>query len=111
MSQTMATSVFSTSTRRSIRRRAATRRRIDRRVDVEKTDVAIVCDIYTPIDTPPRGRYEREIDWLKRMRDGGAILASVCSGSLILAEAGLLDGIECAGHWGYRNLFREHYPN
>jgi len=79
--------------------------------DVEKTDVAIVCDIYTPIDTPPRGRYEHEIEWLKRMHDGGAILASVCSGSLILAEAGLLDGIECAGHWGYRNLFREHYPN
>jgi transcriptional regulator GlxA family with amidase domain len=78
--------------------------------DIGQTDVAIVCDIYTPIDTPPRGRYPREIDWLKRMHAGGAILASVCSGSLMLAEAGLLDGGECAGHWGYRNLFREHYP-
>ena len=36
--------------------------------------------------------------------------ASVCSGSLMLAEAGLLDGADCACHWGYRNLFREHYP-
>jgi len=79
--------------------------------DVEKTDVAIVCDIYTPIDTPPRGRYQREIRWLKQMHAGGAILASVCSGSLMLAEAGLLDGVECAGHWGYRSLFRQHYPN
>jgi transcriptional regulator GlxA family with amidase domain len=79
--------------------------------DIGKTDVAIVCDIYTPIDTPPRGRYQREIDWLKRMHAGGAILASVCSGSLMLAEAGLLDGAECACHWGYRDLFREHYPN
>lgn len=78
--------------------------------DVGKTDVAVVCDIYSPIDTPPRGLYRREIDWLKRMHGNGSILASVCSGSLILAEAGLLEGIECAGHWGYRDLFREHYP-
>jgi transcriptional regulator GlxA family with amidase domain len=78
---------------------------------IAKIDVAIVCDMYWPIHTPPRGRYRREIDWLKRMHSGGSILASVCSGSLLLAEAGLLDGIECTGHWGYRNLFREHYPN
>jgi transcriptional regulator GlxA family with amidase domain len=77
---------------------------------VEKTDVAVVCDIYSPIDKPPHGRYRREIDWLKRMHASGAVLASVCSGSLILAESGLLDGLECAGHWGYRDLFREHYP-
>jgi transcriptional regulator GlxA family with amidase domain len=77
---------------------------------IGKIDVAIVCDMYWPIHTPPLGRYRREIDWLKRMYAGGSILASVCSGSLLLAEAGLLDGIECAGHWAYRDLFREHYP-
>ena len=79
--------------------------------DLDRVDVAIVCDLYTPIHTPPRGKYPKEIDWLRRMRAGGAILASVCSGSLLLAEAGILDGIECACHWGYRDLFREHYPN
>lgn len=78
--------------------------------DIGKIDVAVVCDVYTPIDTPPRGRYEREIEWLKRMHAGGSVLASVCSGSLMLAETGLLDGGDCACHWGYRNLFREHYP-
>jgi transcriptional regulator GlxA family with amidase domain len=78
--------------------------------DIGKIDVAVVCDIYTPIDTPPRGCYEREIEWLKRMHAGGSMLASVCSGSLMLAETGLLDGGDCACHWGYRNLFREHYP-
>jgi transcriptional regulator GlxA family with amidase domain len=77
---------------------------------IAATDVAVVCDIYAPIDAPPRGRYRREIAWLKRMYAQGAVLASVCSGSLVLAEAGLLDGIECAGHWGYRGLFRAHYP-
>ena len=77
---------------------------------VESVDVVIVCDMYTPIDTPLRGRYPAEIAWLRRMHDGGAIVASVCSGSLLLAEAGLLDGLQCAGHWGYRDLFYAHYP-
>jgi transcriptional regulator GlxA family with amidase domain len=76
---------------------------------VDETDVAIVCDMYAPIDKPPRGRYEREIDWLKRMHTKGALLASVCSGSLILAEAGLLDGLEASGHWAYREMFRDYY--
>jgi transcriptional regulator GlxA family with amidase domain len=78
--------------------------------EIGQTDAAVVCDIYLPIDAPPKGRYRREIDWLKRMQAGGAILASVCSGSLVLAEGGLLDGRECAGHWAYRDMFRAHYP-
>lgn len=77
---------------------------------LDGTDVAIVCDMYTPINTPPRGHYDREIDWLKRTYAGGAIVCSVCSGSLVLAEAGLLDGLETSGHWAYRELFRDQYP-
>jgi transcriptional regulator GlxA family with amidase domain len=78
--------------------------------ELDETDVAVVCDMYQPIDAPPRGRYRQEIDWLRRMHAKGAIVASVCSGSLILAEAGLLDGLEAAGHWAYREMFRDHYP-
>lgn len=77
---------------------------------VVHTDVAIVCDMYIPVDVPPHGRYGPEIDWLKRMYARGAILGSICSGSLVLAEAGLLDGQEASGHWAYADLFREHYP-
>ncbi len=77
---------------------------------LDEADFIIVCDMYTPIDTPPRGIYDREIDWIKRMYARGSTLGSVCSGSLVLAEAGLLDGEESSGHWAYRDLFREHYP-
>ena len=73
-------------------------------------DVAIVCDIYMPIDTPPRDRYLVEIAWLKQVHGDGGLVCSVCSGSLVLAEAGLLDGRRCAGHWAYRDLFRTAYP-
>jgi transcriptional regulator GlxA family with amidase domain len=77
---------------------------------LDEADFIIVCDMYTPIDTPPRGLYDQEIEWIKRMYAKGSTLGSVCSGSLVLAEAGLLDGKEAAGHWAYRELFREHYP-
>ncbi len=73
-------------------------------------DVALVCDMYTPIHTPPRGRYGREIAWLQRIHAQGAMVASVCSGSVLLAEAGLLDGRDAAGHWAYEDLFRRCYP-
>ena len=77
---------------------------------IERVDVAIVCDMYTPIDEPPRDRYPREMAWLRKMHADGAIIASVCSGSLVLAEAGLLDGREAAAHWAYGDLFRRCYP-
>jgi transcriptional regulator GlxA family with amidase domain len=78
--------------------------------DVDDIDAVVVCDMYTPIDTPPRGRFVEEIAWLRRRHEGGALIASVCSGSLLLAEAGLLDGRSCTGHWAYRDLFRRAYP-
>jgi transcriptional regulator GlxA family with amidase domain len=79
--------------------------------DIGHVDVAIVCDMYTPIDKPPRGKYPREIAWLRRMYAGGATLCSVCSGALVLAEAGLLDGHEAAAHWAYDDLFKRCYPD
>ncbi len=78
--------------------------------DVDRVDAAIVCDMYTRIDQAPTGRYPVEIEWLRRMHGQGATIATVCSGSLLLAESGLLDGRSCAGHWAYRELFRSAYP-
>ena len=79
--------------------------------DVSQTDAIIVCDMYTPIDTPPRGTYEAEVAWLKRMYAKNALLTSVCSGSAVLAETGLLNGHEISGHWAYRHMFADHYPD
>jgi transcriptional regulator GlxA family with amidase domain len=44
------------------------------------------------------------------MHDHGALVTSVCSGSLLLAEAGLLDGHEATAHWAYRDMFQRHFP-
>jgi transcriptional regulator GlxA family with amidase domain len=79
--------------------------------DIDSADAVVVCDMYTPIDTPPKNRYQAEIVWLKRMYARDALICSVCSGSAVLAETGLLDGFEVSGHWAYRHMFRQHYPN
>jgi transcriptional regulator GlxA family with amidase domain len=78
--------------------------------DIKRTNVALVCDVYASIDNPPRDRYPQEIIWLKQMYAKGATVASVCSGALVLAESGLLDGRQCTAHWAYRKLFQNHYP-
>lgn len=77
---------------------------------VEDVDVVVVCDMFTPIDAAPRGRYPAEAAWLRAMHGRGALIASVCAGSLLLAESGLLDGRSCAGHWAYVDLFASAYP-
>ncbi len=50
---------------------------------------------------------------LELLRDAaarGARVLSVCSGAFWLAEAGLLDGRECATHWKYAELLGRRFP-
>jgi transcriptional regulator GlxA family with amidase domain len=49
-------------------------------------------------------------DWLRRRYRAGSALYSACSGAVLLAETGLLDGCHATSHWGYQDLFRRHYP-
>ena len=78
--------------------------------DIERADVVVACDMYTPIDQSPLEKYTPEVQWLKRMHARDALLCSVCSGATLLAETGLLNGYEVSSHWAYRDLFREYFP-
>jgi len=72
-------------------------------------DVVIVCDIELPLRGSPEGRWEPEIAWVRAALDRGALVCSTCSGSVLLAEAGLLDGCDAASHWSAAELFRDRY--
>jgi len=78
--------------------------------DIERADVVIVCDMYTPVNESPLGKHAPEIQWLKRMHARGALLCSVCSGSALLAESGLADGCEVTSHWAYQDMFHRYFP-
>ena len=73
-------------------------------------DAVVVCDMYLPINARPAGSHPEEISWLLYTHAGGALISSVCSGSILLAEAGLLDGHRATAHWAYRDMFQKHYP-
>ena len=56
------------------------------------------------------GRWPAAVAWLRQQHAQGALLCSVCTGSLMLAEAGLLDGEEATCHWATADLIRRRYP-
>lgn len=49
--------------------------------------------------------------WLRQKNESGVQIASICSGSLILAEAGLLDGRTSTSHWKCIDYMEKQYPD
>lgn len=46
------------------------------------------------------------LDWIRKIHETTKYTTSVCTGSLILAAAGLLNGIEATSHWSTYDLLR-----
>ncbi len=55
-------------------------------------------------------RDERFIAWVARMSTRVRRIVSICTGSFILAEAGVLDGRRASTHWCACDDFRRRYP-
>ena len=73
-------------------------------------DILIIPELWLGPDEDLKGRYPALMEWIRHMYKQGATLYSACSGSVMLAESGLLDGCQATSHWGYKDLFRTHYP-
>ena len=76
------------------------------------TDADVICvpNMTVPVDQCPYGWFKEEVDFLNKRHAAGAIIATVCSGTLLLAEAGLLNGQDATAHWSYEKTFRDFYP-
>lgn len=73
-------------------------------------DIVVVSDLTIPPDADPRGGWPEVAPWIAERHAEGAVIASVCSGAVLLAEAGLLDGLEATTHWAYAAGYARAYP-
>jgi transcriptional regulator GlxA family with amidase domain len=78
--------------------------------DAAPWDVVIVPDVELSAVADVGAAWQPETGWLQRQAAAGALVCSVCSGAVVLAEAGLLDGMEATTHWSTVTLFRDRYP-
>ena len=73
-------------------------------------DIVCIPDFFVNPAGSVAGLYDVEAQWLKRAHDNGAMLASACSGAVLLGEAGLLANCEATIHWGYVAMLANNYP-
>lgn len=73
-------------------------------------DVICVPEAMVAPKEPAAGQFGEEIEWLKERYAEGATVAASCSGPMLLAEAGLLDGYDATTHWAWCDLMRARYP-
>lgn len=78
--------------------------------EAKRADIVIVGDLAIGRDEDTRGRWSAAASWLRQQHAQGALVCSVCTGSLLLAEAGLLDGEEATCHWAAVDQIRNSYP-
>jgi transcriptional regulator GlxA family with amidase domain len=78
--------------------------------EIERTDIAIVPLMMVSDPGWVTGRYPRLVEWLGRQHRNGALLASACTGVLLLAETGLLEGREATIHWAFAPTFHRNFP-
>jgi transcriptional regulator GlxA family with amidase domain len=78
--------------------------------DDPPADIVILPELWLGPDEHLGGRYPALTRWIRTRYEAGGCLYSACSGALLLAETGLLDGHQATSHWGYQDLFRRRYP-
>ncbi len=81
---------------------------------ITKEDSLIVVGVRThhnnKLEFPKAYQNPEIISYLQKAAKLGARIASVCSGSLLLAQAGLLKNKRCTSHWQLLELLKEKAP-
>jgi len=75
-------------------------------VPPERVTNLFVCSSFNP----ERYYSKRLLGWLKQLNRQGVPLGAMCTGSYLLAQAGLLDGYRATVHWEAVPAFREAFP-
>ena len=79
--------------------------------DASRADVIVTTDLNISPDADPRGRWPTATSWIRDCFDRGSVVCSVCTGTVLLADAGVLDGEEATTHWFATGLFHSYFPS
>ena len=74
-------------------------------------DIVCIPELAIAPQSDLTGRFSPEIAWIKDQHAGGAIIATACSGAVLLAAAGLLDGQDATTHWAYCDALERRHPS
>jgi transcriptional regulator GlxA family with amidase domain len=79
--------------------------------EADDTDIVVVGSVAVPNKLPLKNFNTRNLDWLSHQKNQGVTIASACTGAIMLAQSGLLNGCIATTHWAYRDLLRLQYPD
>lgn len=78
--------------------------------DFPKPDIVMIPELAIDPWRPMPNSFALVADWVRSAYENGALVASLCSGSMLLSETGLLDGHEATSHWGYCDAIKKRHP-
>ncbi len=76
---------------------------------ISKTNLIIIPSLARNYQRAVKGN-QLLIDWIEEQYKNGAEIASMCTGTFMLASSGLLDGKNCSTHWSAADTFRTMFP-
>ena len=76
---------------------------------IKKSDLVIIPSIFADYSEAIE-KNRSMITWIHDQYNGGAEVASMCSGAFLLASTGLLDGNLCSTHWNAVEEFKRMFP-
>lgn len=77
---------------------------------ISKTDLIVIPSLNHNYHEAVKGN-EELIHWIQRQYRAGAEVASICTGTFLLAASGLLDGKCCSTHWSAAESFWSMFPD
>lgn len=80
------------------------------KTEIIQTDLIFIPGMEKFINDDIRKDWEELIPWLRHHHKQGTIIAASCTGPLLVAETGLLDGKQATANWTYMDQFRKYYP-
>jgi len=68
--------------------------------DFSEMDSPDVLVVPGGVGTRPLVAHEQTLNWVRHVHETTRFTTSVCTGALVLAASGLLDGLDATTHWG-----------